>query len=124
MSDNPLFIKPYQFNLSKDDFETLIAYFTPKDDILKILAISDADMNSWCEDNYGLKFNEVYDNLLALARTHGRIMITKLADGGNNTALGIYSKYFAKFEEEQQSKADTIPIIAVIPLPDKTKGGD
>lgn len=123
MANNfPDFYTPTVFNLSKDDFETLVAYFTPKDDILKILGTNIGDMENWCRDNYGLNFDEVYDNLLALARAQGRMMITRLANAGNNTAMGIFSKHFAKYEEEQSNKADTIPIIAVIPLPDKNEG--
>lgn len=105
-----------KFSLNQDDFETLMAYFTPKEDILKILNVSYADMDEWCRQVYHLSYNDVYDNMLALARTQGRMMISRLADQGNNTAMNIYSKYFAKYEEEQQNKADTIPIIAVIPL--------
>lgn len=123
MANNfPDFYTPTVFNLSKDDFETLVAYFTPKDDILKILGTNSGDMDLWCKNNYSLSFDEVYDNLLALARAQGRMMITRLANAGNNTAMGIFSKHFAKYEEEQSNKADTIPIIAVIPLPDKNEG--
>lgn len=112
----PDFYTPTVFNLTKDDFETLVAYFTPKDDILKILGTNSGSMDNWCRENYGMSFDIVYDNLLALARAQGRMMITRLANAGNNTAMGIFSKHFAKYEEEQQNKADTIPIIAVIPL--------
>lgn len=112
-SDNPL---EFKFALNKDDFETLVGYFTPKDDILRIFRVGAAEMNTWCMDNYGLGFNETYMNLIAEARNYGRIAITRLAAKGHPTAMSIYSKYFAKFEEEQASKADTVPIIGFIPV--------
>lgn len=105
-----------RLSLTKDDFETLVGYFTPKDDILKILRISRADMETWCRKEYNMPFNDVYEDLLAEARFYGRIAITRLKDMGHPTAMSIYSKYFAKFEEEQQNKADVIPIIGVIPM--------
>lgn len=105
-----------RLSLTKDDFETLVGYFTPKDDILKILRISAIDMDNWCKKEYGLSFGDVYEDLLAEARFYGRIAITRLKDMGHPTAMSIYSKYFAKFEEEQQNKADVIPIIGVIPM--------
>lgn len=105
-----------RLSLSKDDFETLVGYFTPKDDILKILRISRADMETWCRKEYSMPFNDVYEDLLAEARFYGRIAITRLKDQGHPTAMSIYSKYFAKFEEEQQNKSDVIPIIGVIPV--------
>lgn len=112
-SGNPL---QFKFALNKDDFETLVGYFTPKDDILRIFRVGAAEMNAWCMDNYGLSFNDVYMNLIAEARNYGRIAITRLASKGHPTAMSIYSKYFAKFEEEQASKADTVPIIGFIPV--------
>lgn len=112
-SVNPL---EFKFALNKDDFETLVGYFTPKDDILRIFRVGAAEMNTWCMDNYGLSFNETYMNLIAEARNYGRIAITRLAAKGHPTAMSIYSKYFAKFEEEQASKADTVPIIGFIPV--------
>lgn len=112
-SINPL---EFKFALNKDDFETLVGYFTPKDDILRIFRVGAAEMNTWCMDNYGLSFNETYMNLIAEARNYGRIAITRLAAKGHPTAMSIYSKYFAKFEEEQASKADTVPIIGFIPV--------
>lgn len=105
-----------RISLTKDDFETLVGYFTPKDDILKILRISPIDMDNWCKKEYGLSFGDVYEDLLAEARFYGRIAITRLKDQGHPTAMSIYSKYFAKFEEEQQNKADVIPILGVIPV--------
>lgn len=109
---------PYsdRLSLDKDTFETLVGYFTPKEDILKILRMSAADMDDWCKKEYALSFHDVYEDLIAEARFYGRIAITKLKDQGHPTAMSIYSKYFAKFEEEQQSKADVIPIIGVIPV--------
>lgn len=105
-----------RISLTKDDFETLVGYFTPKDDILKILRISAADMDDWCKKEYALSFHDVYEDLLAEARFYGRITITRLKDQGHPTAMSIYSKYFAKFEEEQQNKSDIIPIIGVVPV--------
>ena len=78
--------------------------------------MSAADMDDWCKKEYALSFHDVYEDLIAEARFYGRIAITKLKDQGHPTAMSIYSKYFAKFEEEQQSKADVIPIIGVIPV--------
>lgn len=112
-SDNPL---EFKFALNKDDFETLVGYFTPKDDILRIFRVDFTVMDNWCQDNYNLGFNETYMNLIAEARNYGRIAITRLAAKGHPTAMSIYSKYFAKFEEEQASKADTVPIIGFIPV--------
>ena len=118
--NNPLAKK---FSLNKDDFETLIAFFTPFEDIPLILNTSEGVINDWCRNTYGLDFRQAYLNLLAQARSVGRFMISSLAEKGNNSAINIYSKYFAKFEEEQSNKADTIPIIAVIPL-DKPNNKD
>lgn len=112
-SINPL---EFKFALNKDDFETLVGYFTPKDDILRIFRVDFTVMDNWCQDNYNLGFNETYMNLIAEARNYGRIAITRLAAKGHPTAMSIYSKYFAKFEEEQASKADTVPIIGFIPV--------
>ena len=111
--DNPLAKK---FTLCQDDFETLIAFFTPMEDIPIILNVSEGDVDSFCMQNYALPFRDAYIYLLAQARSCGRIMITKLANQGNNTAIGIFSKHLAKLEEDSTAKGDAIPIIAVIPL--------
>lgn len=103
-------------SLSKEAFESLIASFTPLEDIIIIFNSSYEKLDKWCKKVYKATLSSVYSNLLAQARFYGRSAITSLAKAGNNTALSILSKYFAKYEEDKNAEASSIPIIAVVPL--------
>lgn len=82
------------FNFSTDDFEDLIEFFTPLEDIYAILGVSYKELDEFCRLAYGSNASKVYNDYLSLAFYFNRKAFVKLSRSGSATAMNIVASNF------------------------------
>lgn len=93
-----------RFPLTKEVFEDkVIGIGTRKDVVLKIFQKTEEEMNTWCEENYGLNFRTTYELLKQMTYAEWKECLKELGTRGNPTAMSIIQERLAEDAEEQIS---------------------
>lgn len=105
--------------ISLNSFEDLIDNFTPVDDILSILNVSEKKLDSFCKKYYNMPYRDTYRDLSARAMYYNRKAFNQLAKEGNGKAIDVVAKYIMKMDEGDRNQALRIVVDGVMPKVNK-----
>lgn len=102
------------FNFTRNDFEDLIDYFTPFEDIPILLGVKHAELDEFCKFIYNMNYKDTYDNLLRRSNLYFRRSMISLSKSGNPTAIKVAAEYYVGLGavDKQENK---ITFIGVMP---------
>ena len=102
------------FNFTRNDFEDLVDYFTPFEDIPILLGIKHAELDEFCKYIYNMNYKDTYDNLIRRSHFYFRRSMMSLSKSGNPTAIKVAAEYYVGLGavDKQENK---ITFIGVMP---------
>ena len=91
-----------RFPLTKEVFEDkVIGIGTKKSVVCTIFRKSMEEMNTWCQENYGLDFNTTYELLKQMTYAEWKECLKALGVKGNPTAMSIMQERLADEDDAQ-----------------------
>ena len=82
------------FNFTRNDFEDLVDYFTPFEDIPILLGVKHAELDEFCKYIYNMNYKDTYDNLIRRSEFYFRRSMMSLSKSGNPTAIKVAAEFY------------------------------
>ena len=94
-----------KYKLTKENFENAITVGLKKNQLLLMYQKTSAEMNEWCEENFGIKdFDLVYEIIRATALQGFHELVEMLGARGNPTALNILNQALSEESDNQVNR--------------------
>jgi len=112
-------IKQKQNKIDKILFENLCAIQCSETEICAVLDVCDKTLNSWCKEEYGVNFYEIFKikrqvGLQSLRRTQ-----FKLAEKNPTMAIWLGKQYLGQTDKIEETTIERVEIINDIPKEDE-----